>query len=176
MKTLIKKAVDFNQVLSTVELIVFDFDGVFTDNSVYVSQEGVESVRCCRSDGLGLKRLHEFGVKTFILSTETNPVVSSRSNKMGIECIQGVENKGEEIIKICNALKISPIKTAYLGNDINDISAFMMVGVPIGVADAYDEINSHILFRLDKNGGQGAVREVCDLIYYSKKVKAINES
>jgi len=85
-------------LLSKVRLIFFDFDGVFTDNTVYVSQDGVETVRCWRSDGLGLTRLRKVGVQAFIISTETNPVVSARAHKLKLPCKQGVEDKAAGIL------------------------------------------------------------------------------
>ena len=75
--------------LRLVRLVAFDFDGVFTDNAVYVSQDGTEAVRCVRSDGLGLQALTALGVATVIISTETNPVVGARSRKLSVRCIQG---------------------------------------------------------------------------------------
>ena len=81
------------QRLRTVAGVVFDFDGVFTDNTVWVSEEGIESVRCWRSDGLGLRFLERLGVDAMILSTEENVVVTARSRKLKIRCIQGCPDK-----------------------------------------------------------------------------------
>jgi 3-deoxy-D-manno-octulosonate 8-phosphate phosphatase (KDO 8-P phosphatase) len=78
--------------LRLVRLVAFDFDGVFTDNAVYVSQDGTEAVRCVRSDGLGLQALTALGVATVIISTETNPVVGARSRKLSVRCIQVCED------------------------------------------------------------------------------------
>jgi len=155
-------------LLSRVRLVVFDFDGVFTDNMVYVSQDGSESVRCWRSDGLGLSRLQGIGVHVFIISTEVNPVVATRAAKLKLPYKQGVEDKGAEIVLTCDQLEIDPQLTMYVGNDINDIPAFQSVGIPVGVADAYPEIYPHILYQTQKTGGYGAVREICDLIYNAK--------
>lgn len=159
------------EVLSSIRLIVFDFDGVFTDNTVYVSQEGIESVRCWRSDGLGLSRLRSLGVSLFIISTETNPVVATRANKLKLPCKQGVEDKAVAIIETCRELGIEPAQTMFVGNDINDIPAFRAIGVPIAVSDAYPEVYPHVLGRTEKPGGLGAVREVCDWVYYAKNGK-----
>jgi len=156
-------------ILTLVQLVAFDFDGVFTDNTVYITQEGVESVRCWRSDGLGLSRLRSVGVKTFIISTEMNPVVTARANKLKTSCKQGVEDKAAAIFETCQAMGIAPKHTMFVGNDINDIPAFKTVGVPVAVADASPEVNAHVLFRTEKPGGFGAVREVCDLIYFAIK-------
>jgi 3-deoxy-D-manno-octulosonate 8-phosphate phosphatase (KDO 8-P phosphatase) len=156
------------ETLSMVRLVVFDFDGVFTDNSVYVNQDGLESVRCWRSDGIGLERLRAVGVQAFIISTEANPVVSTRAQKLKIPCMQGVEDKAIAIKDTCKKLKIDPKQTMFVGNDINDIPALQLIGIPVGVADAYPEIYPYILYRTQKAGGYGAVREICDLIYKSQ--------
>lgn len=154
--------------LRDVRLVVFDFDGVFTDNTVYVSQDGVESVRCWRSDGLGLSRLREVGVASIIVSTETNPVVSARAAKLKIDCMQGVADKRRAVLDVCQRLEVSIGNTAFVGNDINDFPALEVVGLPICVADAYPEVVPHIAYKTQKQGGYGAVREVCDLIYEAK--------
>lgn len=159
------------EVLGLVQLVVFDFDGVFTDNTVYVTQDGVESVRCWRSDGLGLSRLRSVGVKVFIISTEANPVVTARANKLKMPCKQGVEDKAAAILDACLELAISPEQTMFVGNDINDIPAFTSVGIPVAVADAHSEVYPYVCYRTQKPGGFGAVREVCDLIFYAKKCK-----
>lgn len=156
------------ELLASVQLIAFDFDGVFTDNTVYVTQDGVESVRCWRSDGLGLSRLRSIGVQCFIISTETNPVVTARVNKLKIPCKQGIEDKAKVILETCQELGIAPEHTMFVGNDINDIPAFKSIGVPVAVADAYPEVYPHVLFRTEKPGGFGAVREVCDLIFHAR--------
>jgi 3-deoxy-D-manno-octulosonate 8-phosphate phosphatase (KDO 8-P phosphatase) len=158
-----------NDKLASVRLVAFDFDGVFTDNSVNVSQEGVESVRCWRSDGLGLSRLTSAGVHLLIISTETNPVVTVRAKKLKLPYKQSVEDKALAILETCKELGISPDDTMFVGNDINDIPAFNVVGMPVAVADAYPETYPHILYRTSRLGGYGAVREICDLIYNAKQ-------
>lgn len=157
------------EVLSSVKLVAFDFDGVFTDNTVYVTQEGVESVRCWRSDGLGLTRLRNSGVNAFIISTEVNPVVTARALKLKLPCKQGIEDKAAAILETCRELGIAPAHTMFVGNDINDIPAFNAVGIPVAVADAYPETYPHVLYRTNQPGGLGAVREVCDLIFHAKQ-------
>ena len=159
------------ELLSNVRLIAFDFDGVFTDNTVNVSELGIESVRCWRSDGLGLERLRIVGVKALIVSTEVNPVVSLRAQKLNLPCKQAVEDKAASIMSTCKEMQIDPQLTMFVGNDINDIPAFQSVGIPVGVADAYPEIYPYILYRTQKPGGFGAVREICDLVYNAKIAK-----
>lgn len=156
------------ELLASVRLIAFDFDGVLTDNTVYVTQDGVESVRCWRSDGLGLSRLQGVGVRAFIISTEANPVVTARAKKLKMPCKQGIEDKAVTILETCRELGIAPEQTMFVGNDINDIPAFKSVGVPVAVADAYPEVYPHVIYHTEKRGGFGAVREVCDLIFHAK--------
>jgi 3-deoxy-D-manno-octulosonate 8-phosphate phosphatase (KDO 8-P phosphatase) len=156
------------EVLAEVRLVAFDFDGVFTDNTVYVSEQGVESVRCWRSDGIGLTRLRSIGVHVMIMSTEVNPVVAARARKMQAPCRQGITDKAAEIVACCEELGLEPRHAMFVGNDINDIPAFKLVGAPVAVHDAYPEVLSHVLYRTLRRGGLGAVREVCDLVYHAK--------
>jgi 3-deoxy-D-manno-octulosonate 8-phosphate phosphatase (KDO 8-P phosphatase) len=160
---------DLIRLLKSVRLVVFDFDGVFTDNTVAVTQVGQESVRCWRSDGLGLARLNTIGVGILILSTEANPVVTVRANKLKIACKQEVDDKAGALLRICEEQGVPLIETAFVGNDINDIPALKLVGLPIAVADAYSEIFPHVVYRTARLGGLGAVREICDLIFHAKE-------
>lgn len=157
-----------NKILKAVQLVAFDFDGVFTDNRVITSHDGTESVSCWRSDGIGISRLSKIGIKVVIISTETNPVVRMRAQKLKIQCYQAVEDKSEKILELCKIHNTSNINTMFVGNDINDIPAFKSVGIPVGVQDCYLEIEPYILFKTNKPGGYGAVREICDLIYFAK--------
>lgn len=157
-------------LLARVQLVAFDFDGVFTDNTVYVTQDGVESVRCWRSDGIGLTRLRSIGVHVVILSTEVNPVVAVRAAKLQAPVRQGLQDKAAAILEYCAGLGIDPAAAMFVGNDINDIPAFKVVGVPVAVHDSYQEVLPHTVYRTVRRGGHGAVREVCDLVYHARNV------
>ncbi|WP_198935443.1 HAD family hydrolase [Chlorobium sp. KB01] len=149
------------ELLASVQLVIFDFDGVFTDNTVYLTQDGIESVRCWRSDGLGLALLRGAGVKSVIISTETNPVVSRRAEKLKMPYKQGVEDKAAAVLESCKEFDILPEYTMFVGNDINDIPAFRVVGIPVAVADAYPETVPHVLFRTKNQvGSERCVRFV----------------
>ena len=150
-------------LIRTVRLLVFDFDGVFTDNRVHVDQEGTESVSCWRGDGLGLNRLRRLGIDMAIISTETNPVVSARGRKQGIRCIQGVEDKAAELERMAKESALSMDQIAFVGNDLNDLPALRAVALPVVVHDAHPDILAHAVYRTNAPGGKGAVREVCDL-------------
>ena len=84
------KKTNLKDKLANIKLAVFDFDGVFTDNKVLVSEEGIESVTCCRSDGIGISRIATIGVRSYVVSSETNPVVEVRSKKFARPLAQGV--------------------------------------------------------------------------------------
>lgn len=150
--------------LRAVQLVVFDFDGVFTDNRVYVSQDGVESVACDRGDGLGIARLRKMGVPMMVLSTETNPVVAARSAKLKLPCHQGVDDKLAFLTEYLASEGIDPAHVIYLGNDVNDLACLKLVGLPVAVADAHPEVHRVARWALDRRGGEGAVRELCDLL------------
>lgn len=151
--------------LKSIEIVFFDFDGVFTDNYVYVSDQGHELIKSNRSDGLGLSRLNKLGIKSKIISSEKNNVVLLRAKKLKIDCINNVSNKGDEIKKICEEISINPKNAMFVGNDINDIPAFKVVGFSVGVADSFEEIYPYISFITKSKGGQGVVREICDLFH-----------
>ena len=147
-----------------ISLVVFDFDGVMTDNTMWISQSGEESVRANRSDGWGLGQLRAAGVPIIVLSTETNPVVATRCAKLKLECHQGISDKAAYLADYLRKKRIGPAHVVFVGNDTNDLECFRMVGFPVAVADARAEIRGLANLVLQRRGGQGAVREVCDYI------------
>ena len=151
-----------------IKLIVYDFDGVMTDNKVYVDQNGIEMVQVNRADGLGVAEIKKLGIEQIVISTEKNSVVSARAKKLDIFCLQGIENKKGALINYCQKNDYELEYVAYVGNDINDIPAFKSVGFPVGVADCYDEVIPHISYITNREGGSGAVREICDVVYYRR--------
>jgi YrbI family 3-deoxy-D-manno-octulosonate 8-phosphate phosphatase len=150
--------------LAAVRRVVFDFDGVFTDNTVYVSQDGTESVRCWRGDGLGLQAIQRLGLQVLILSTEVNPVVAARSRKLRVACIQGCDDKGARLDALVRERGLTMDQVAYVGNDVNDLGCLAAVRVPIVVSDAHPSVLAVARLRTERPGGRGAVREVCDLL------------
>lgn len=153
-----------------VELLVLDFDGVVTDNRVWTDEAGHEMVAAYRSDSLIMSRVRKAGVQVVILSSEVNPVVAARAKKMGLEAIHGVglDDKAEVLQKLLAERKIDPARVVYAGNDINDLPCFDVAGWAVAVADAQPEVARAADFVLTKNGGHGAVRELCDLILESR--------
>lgn len=151
-------------LMRRVRLVVFDFDGVMTDNAVLVFADGTEAVRCWRGDGLGLRALRESGVDAFVLSTEVHPVVQARCRKLGVECAQGCEDKPSALKELVRARGIALEEVAYVGNDVNDLGCLELVGLPIVVQDAHHSVAAAARWRTTLPGGHGAVREVCDAI------------
>lgn len=153
-----------------VDALVMDFDGVHTDDSGYLSQDGTESVRVSREDGMGIKLARQAGLKMLILSTEVNPVVAARGRKLQVPVIHGQSDKAQALKEWLAAEGLDAERVAYVGNDVNDLGCLRMVGWPIAVANAHADVMALARLTLTKSGGSGAVREVCELV-----ISAINE-
>jgi YrbI family 3-deoxy-D-manno-octulosonate 8-phosphate phosphatase len=148
----------------TICLLVLDFDGVVTDNRVWVDEEGREMVAANRSDSMGIQLMRQMGVETIVISTETNPVVAARCRKMKVPFIQGENDKATALANLLAERKIDASQVVFLGNDVNDLPCFPAVGWAVEVADAMPEVALQADHVLRRNGGHAAVREVCDLI------------
>ena len=145
--------------------VCFDFDGVFTDNRVFVSEDGREHVVCSRTDGLGIAMLRRAGVPVAVFSTEVNPVVAARCRKLAIEFCQGLDNKAAALRGWAAARRIPLSSVLYLGNDDNDLECMQLVGCAVAVADAQPRALPAACFTLSSHGGlHGAVRELCELV------------
>ncbi|MEC9371597.1 MAG: HAD hydrolase family protein [Pseudomonadota bacterium] len=147
-----------------INLLILDFDGVLTDNKVYVFEDGREAVVCHRGDGWGIRMLQSAGIEVIILSTETNAVVSARAEKLNVACIQDCEDKASAVQSIIDARSISVGQIMYVGNDTNDIDAMKLVGHLVAPADAHPQIRAIATIVTDAFGGQGVVRELADLL------------
>ena len=147
-----------------VRLLVLDFDGVLTDNRVWVDQDGREMVAANRSDSLGINLLRQAGVETVVISLETNPVVAARCRKMNIPWIQGETDKASALRKLIQERNLDPGEVVFLGNDVNDLPCFPLVGWAVAVADAMPEVIQQADAVLARSGGHAAVRELCDLL------------
>ncbi|QDZ14940.1 acylneuraminate cytidylyltransferase [Humibacter ginsenosidimutans] len=150
--------------LASVRAVVTDFDGVHTDDRVQVDQNGIESVTVNRRDGLGVRLLREAGIPVVILSTEANPVVGARGAKLGVEVLQGIDDKAAALGRWAADAGVPLADIAYLGNDLNDLGALRAVGWPFAVGDAHPAAMAASRHVLATPGGAGAVRELADLI------------
>ena len=150
--------------INKLKLIAYDFDGVMTNNKVYLLQNGNEIVQVNRADGLGVSEIKKLGIQQIIISTEKNPVVSKRANKLGIPYLQGINDKKVALSDYCDKNVIDLINVAYIGNDINDLEVMRLVGITFCPADSHKdikEISDHIL---KTKGGNGVIRELLDFL------------
>ena len=151
-----------------IHTVGFDFDGVFTDNKVWVDQDGRESVRCDRADGLGFDMLRRFqrrgGVELdcFILSKEPNPVVLARARKLHLPCHHGVNDKlafvRERLAARFPSVADPFAGLVYVGNDLNDLPLMRRAGCAVAPADAHPRVLDIAHVVLDRKGGDGFVR------------------
>jgi 3-deoxy-D-manno-octulosonate 8-phosphate phosphatase (KDO 8-P phosphatase) len=160
---------ELRPLLELIRFAVFDFDGVFTDNRVWVNERGEELLAFSRSDGLGLRRLEEVGVKPLIVSMESTSIVGARAAKLRVDCAQGVDDKLTLLRERANGLGIPLEEVAYVGNDINDADCLRAVGLPVVPADALPEVAPLAAWVLTRAGGAGCVREFCDEVWEAKQ-------
>jgi len=160
---------ELEPLLEQVRMAIFDFDGVFTDNRVWVNERGEETLAFSRSDGLGLRRLEAVGVQCLIVSMEQNPIVGARAQKLRVECIQGVDDKLTVVRERADAAGLRLEQAAYVGNDINDAECLRAVGLPVVPADAWPEVEPLARWVLTRAGGAGCVREFCDAVWEAQR-------
>ncbi len=148
-----------------VSLVVMDFDGVLTDNRVWVDQAGMERVAAFRGDSMGINHVRRtLPVEFLVISTETDPVVTARCKKMKIVAIQAVNDKASVLVEEIKRRNIQPEEVVFIGNDINDLGCFDVAGYAAAPSDAEPEVKRRADLVLTRKGGLGAVREFCDLI------------
>jgi N-acylneuraminate cytidylyltransferase len=159
-----EKSMPSRESLQSIKAIVFDFDGVMTDDQVYITETGEEMVMASRSDGMGISELKNAGLKLLILSKERNPVVARRAEKLQIEVIQACDNKLEALTEWLSKNKLPLSQCAYVGNDINDLQCMQAVKLAIAPIDAHPQASQAAHWRLTRAGGKGAIRELSDAI------------
>ena len=150
--------------LQRMKFLVLDFDGVLTDNLVIIDQDGKESVTCSREDGMGIELLKGTGIEIMVISRERNPVVKRRCEKLGIECIHGVESKLELFRKEVEKRGKSMTETCYVGNDVNDNECIEAAGIGIAVNDAHYRTKAVADHVTERKGVKGGVREIIVLM------------
>ncbi len=151
-------------MIKDIKLIVFDFDGVLTDNTFLVDSQGKEYVRCNRGDGLAFRAFSKIGLKAIICSTEKNNVVKARGEKLKVETHNGIENKLDFLKEYANSSKISPKNILFIGNDLNDYKSMKYCGLSACPADGISEIKEIATFVLCSKGGDGVAREILEKI------------
>lgn len=164
MKTVNPLDPDFAARARAISFLGIDFDGVMTDNMVYVFEDGREAVRCSRLEGFGLRRAERAGVELVVISTEVNRVVASRAKKLKLHAVQAVEDKVATMGRLLEERGLSWESAGFIGNDLNDVGVLQKVRLPIVVADAHEDLDALQAFRTRRIGGSGCVRELCDAI------------
>jgi len=143
-----------------IEAVVLDFDGTQTDDRAWLAADGSERVAVHRGDGMGVSAMRRAGLPVLILSTEVNPVVAARAAKLGVECRHGIRRKGEELAGWLSERSLNPDRVLYVGNDVNDLPCFGLVGWPVAVASAQPAVRAAARTVTTVPGGHGAVREI----------------
>jgi YrbI family 3-deoxy-D-manno-octulosonate 8-phosphate phosphatase len=163
-------ALELDARCAEVRLLVLDFDGVLTDNTVTVRSDGMEHVTCWRGDGIGTSALQAAGVPVHVLSKERDPVVGVRCTKLGLPFAQGIDDKVPALTALAAEHGVPLTAVAYVGNDVNDLGCLELVGLPIVVADAHHDVLKAAAWITTARGGRGAVREVCDRLLAVRRV------
>ncbi len=157
-----KQPQNCNITIDDIDAFVFDFDGVLTNNIVHLDQDGKEWVSCCRGDGLAFDLLRKLNKPAYILSTEKNPVVSARANKLKIPAVQGIANKVEGIKALAVKNGFDLARVLYVGNDVNDYRVTRICGYSACPSDSHESIKEIATFVLNSKGGKGVVRELLE--------------
>ncbi|WP_432096071.1 cytidylyltransferase domain-containing protein [Streptomyces sp. bgisy100] len=147
-----------------IDAVVLDFDGTQTDDRVLVDSDGREMVAVHRGDGLGIAALRRSGLGLLILSTEQNPVVAARARKLRVPVLHGIDRKDLALKQWCEEQGIAPERVLYVGNDVNDLPCFGLVGWPVAVAGAHDIVRGAARAVTSTPGGNGAIREIASWI------------
>ncbi|MFF8317395.1 cytidylyltransferase domain-containing protein [Streptomyces bobili] len=147
-----------------IDAVVLDFDGTQTDDRVLIDSDGREFVSVHRGDGLGIAALRRSGLKLLILSTEQNPVVAARARKLKLPVLHGIDRKDLALKQWCEEQGIAPERVLYVGNDVNDLPCFALVGWPVAVASAHDVVRGAARAVTALPGGDGAIREIAGWI------------
>ncbi|MRR17741.1 MAG: phenylphosphate carboxylase subunit delta [Deltaproteobacteria bacterium] len=151
--------------LKKIKMLILDVDGVMTDGGIIMDKDGCEMKQFNVRDGHGLVMIQRYGLKVAILTGRTSPVVERRARDLKIEEIyQGALNKKEVFTQILAKNNLTPDAIAYMGDDIVDIPVLKMVGFAATVADGLDLVKKTVDHVTKSKGGQGAVREVCEML------------
>lgn len=160
---------DLKKYAQKIKLVAFDVDGVLTDGSLTFDENGVEYKTFNAKDGQGIVMLNKTGFVTAIITARQNGTVRHRFNNLGMtKLFEGQKNKLAALDELCKEFNVTYDEIAYMGDDLPDICVLEKVGLGACPADAVDEVLAQAKFVSSKNGGRGAVRELCDFILYTQ--------
>lgn len=164
------KMISAQERAKNIKMIAFDVDGVLTNGDITYTDKGDEIKTFNAKDGQGIAMLNNEGYITAIITARTSPIVEKRAKDLGIQHVyMGSKNKKMSMADLVNKCSIDPSEIAYVGDDLPDICVLQEVGLACCPNDAVEEVRSICHFVSSKQGGKGAVREITDLIYKSRK-------
>ncbi len=151
--------------ISQIKLLALDVDGVLTDGGLYYTESGEELKKFNIKDGQGIKLVIQAGIEVAIISANNSAATLHRAKKLGIQYVfVGVKDKLTVLKQLCEELSIPIAQVAYVGDDLNDLPILKSVGCPLTVADAIPENQAVAIYVTKLAGGQGAIREICNLL------------
>lgn len=157
--------------LKKIHVLICDMDGTLTDSGVYVGPDGERAKKFSTRDGMGFGLWRKAGLAAALMTSETTPIATARAEKLQIKHVfMGMKNKGETIDTFCRDQGFTLDEVAFVGDDVNDLPAFAKAGFTACPADAVDAVKSIADFVCKMEGGNGAVREVIDLILKHKDI------
>ena len=155
--------------LAGLKILSLDVDGVLTDGGLYYTESGEELRKFNVKDGMGMKRVQSTGVTVVIITTSSTPAIAHRGRVLGMDHVYlQCEDKLSQLVQLCDQLKVDLDQVAHVGDDLVDLPVMRTVGCPMTVADAVDQVKEAALYIAEKKGGDGAVREICDMIFEAK--------
>ena len=164
---------DLRERAARIRLACFDVDGTLTDGRLVYDGEGRETKAFHVLDGQGLKLLEENGVAVALITARRNAAVQARARDLGLQHVYtGVKDKGAVLVQLCTSLEITLEEAAHMGDDLPDLSALLQVGLAVAPANAHPWITERVHWQTRANGGEGAARELCDLILDAKGLRA----
>ena len=164
-----------------IKFLVSDVDGVLTDGKINISSDGIESKTFCVEDGTGVAIAKYAGLNIALISGRYSKSTEIRASELGIKhCIQGHLNKTNQLYKLLDELNVKPYEVAYIGDGLIDIPVLKIVGLPISVPNAHKDVHEYSLYITKKNGGEGVLQEVVELILkkqgiYNKTIQTMSK-
>ena len=151
--------------LKKIQLLALDVDGVLTDGGIYIDEEGRQVRRFNMQDGYGLRLIQDQGIKVAIVTKATSIAVRHRADMLGIKEVHlGTDDKLAEMKIICEKTRLTLDQVAFMGDDLIDVELLSAVGFPAAPSNAVPQVRNHVVYVTQAKGGDGAVRELCDLL------------